>query len=176
MTARAWLEQDVFLPTPARLYACARGVKIPKDGTLGRFAMVDLEVTLSDDSFHAVDSSEMAFRMAGKIGIDDGLKACGSRLLEPIEKITVYGPTTAIAAINATLAARRGQILGFGPRDGWPGWETIEAFLPHSERIELIAELRSLTQGLGTFEYAFDHLAELTGRAADEVVASAKAA
>ena len=156
--------------------AVEQGVKDGLEkGPLG-FPVVDLEVTLSDGAFHAVDSSEMAFRMAGKIGIDDGLKACGSRLLEPIEKITVYGPTTAIAAINATLAARRGQILGFGPRDGWPGWETIEAFLPHSERIELIAELRSLTQGLGTFEFAFDHLAELTGRAADEVVATAKAA
>ena len=61
-------------------------------------------------------------------------------------------------------------------REGWPGWERIEAFLPHSERLDLIAELRSLTQGLGTFEASFDHLAELTGRAADEVVARAKAA
>ena len=64
------------------------------------------------------------------------------------------------------------------PRDGWPEalQDEIEAYLPQSERHELIAELRSLTQGLGVFEAAFDHLAELTGRQADEVVAAAKAA
>jgi len=144
-------------------------------GPLG-FPVVDIEVTLVDGATHSVDSSELAFRIAGKIAIDEGLKACGSRLLEPIERLRVFGPTAAIASINAALSARRGQILGFGPREGWPGWETIEAYLPHAERLDLIAELRSLTQGLGGFEARFDHLAELTGRAADDVVAAAKAA
>ena len=144
-------------------------------GPLG-FPVVDLEVTLSDGGFHAVDSSEMAFRIAGKLAIDEGLKACGSRLLEPIERLRVFAPSTAIANINAALSARRGQILGFGPRDGWPGWEAIEAYLPQSERHDLIAEIRSLTQGLGTFEAVFDHLAELTGRAADDVISNARAA
>jgi elongation factor G len=144
-------------------------------GPLG-FPVVDLEVTLLDGQFHAVDSSEMAFRVAGKLAIDEGLKACGSRLLEPIDRLKVYVPSGAIANVNAALSGRRGQILGFRPRDGWPGWDEIEAYLPQSERHELIAELRSLTQGLGAFEAAFDHLAELTGRQADEVVAAAKAA
>ena len=142
-------------------------------GPLG-FPVVDLEVTLFDGGFHAVDSSEMAFRIAGKLAIDEGLKACGSRLLEPIERLKVFAPSSAIAHINAALSARRGQILGFGPRDGWPGWDVIEAYLPQSERHDLIAEIRSLTQGLGSFETTFDHLAELTGRAADEVVAAAR--
>ena len=142
-------------------------------GPLG-FPVVDLEVTLVDGGFHAVDSSEMAFRIAGKLAIDEGLKACGSRLLEPIERLKVYAPSSAIAHINAALSSRRGQILGFGPRDTWPGWDVIEAYLPQSERHDLIAEIRSLTQGLGSFEAAFDHLAELTGRAADEVVAAGK--
>ena len=144
-------------------------------GPLG-FPVVDLEVVLLDGQFHAVDSSEMAFRVAGKLAIDEGLKACGSRLLEPIDKLKVYVPSSAIAHVNAALSARRGQILGFRPLEGWPGWDEIEAYLPQSERHELIAELRSLTQGLGVFEAAFDHLAELTGRQADEVVAAAKAA
>jgi elongation factor G len=144
-------------------------------GPLG-FQVVDLEVTLLDGQFHAVDSSEMAFRVAGKIAIDEGLKACGSRLLEPIDKLKVYVPSGAIANVNAALSGRRGQILGFRPREGWPGWDEIEAYLPQRERYELIAELRSLTQGLGVFEAAFDHLAELSGRQADEVVAAAKAA
>ena len=142
-------------------------------GPLG-FPVVDLEVTLLDGAFHAVDSSELAFRIAGKIAIDEGLKACGSRLLEPIERVKVFAPSTAIAHINAALSSRRGQILGFGPRDGWPGWEEIEAYLPQSERHDLIAEIRSLTQGLGAFEASFDHLAELTGRPADEVISAAR--
>ncbi len=142
-------------------------------GPLG-FPVVDLEVTLLDGAFHAVDSSELAFRIAGKIAIDEGLKACGSRLLEPIERVRVFAPSTAIAHINAALSSRRGQILGFGPRDGWPGWEEIEAYLPQSERHDLIAEIRSLTQGLGAFEASFDHLAELTGRPADEVIGAAR--
>jgi elongation factor G len=144
-------------------------------GPLG-FQVVDLEVTLLDGQFHAVDSSEMAFRVAGKLAIDEGLKACGSRLLEPIDKLKVYVPSGSIANVNAALSGRRGQILGFRPREGWPGWDEIEAYLPQSERYELIAELRSLTQGLGVFEAEFDHLAELSGRQADEVVAAAKAA
>ena len=144
-------------------------------GPLG-FPVVDLEVALLDGQFHAVDSSEMAFRVAGKLAIDEGLKACGARLLEPIDRLKVFVPTGAIAHVNAALSARRGHILGFRPREAWPGWDAIDAYLPHSERHDLIAELRSLTQGLGAFEGEFDHLAELTGRQADEVVAAAKAA
>ena len=71
--------------------------------------------------------------------------------------------------MTSALSARRGQILGFGPRDGWPGWDRIEAFLPRAERLELIGELRSVTQGLGAYESAFDHMAELTGRLAEDV-------
>ncbi|MBS0409516.1 MAG: elongation factor G [Proteobacteria bacterium] len=128
-------------------------------GPLG-FPVIDLHVTLTDGSWHSVDSSEMAFRTAGRIAIEEGLKACGPILLEPIEKLTVFTPATAMSNINSALSARRGQILGFGPRQDWPGWEAIEAYLPQDECVELIAELRSLTQGLGAFEASFDHMAE----------------
>ncbi|MHB8529153.1 MAG: elongation factor G [Caulobacteraceae bacterium] len=143
-------------------------------GPLG-FPVVDLEVTLMDGQFHSVDSSEMAFRTAGRIAIDEGLKGCGSTLLEPIEKLVVYAPSGAMSAVTSALTSRRGQILGFGPREGWPGWEAIEAYLPQSERHDLIAEIRSLTQGLGTYEAAFDHMAELGGRLADDITAKAHA-
>jgi len=141
-------------------------------GPLG-FPVVDLEVTLLDGGFHSVDSSEMAFRIAGRIAIDEGLKGCASCLLEPIDKVVVFAPSTAMSNVTSALSSRRGQILGFGPRQGWPGWEAIEAYLPQSERADLIAELRSLTQGLGTYEAAHDHMAELSGRLADEITASA---
>jgi len=143
-------------------------------GPLG-FPVVDLEVTLLDGAFHSVDSSEMAFRIAGRIAIEEGLKGCAACLLEPIDKLTVFAPSSAMSNVTSALSSRRGQILGFGPRPGWPGWEAIEAYLPHSERLELIAELRSLTQGLGSFEAQADHMAELTGRLADEITAEAHA-
>ena len=134
-------------------------------GPLGH-PVVDLHVTLLDGGWHSVDSSEMAFRTAGRIGMEDGLKACGSIVLEPIEKLAIVTPSSALSNITSALSARRGQILGFGPREDWPGWDTIEAYLPQSERHDLIAELRSLTQGLGAFETSFDHMAENRGAAA----------
>ena len=144
-------------------------------GPLG-FPVVDVEVTLIDGQFHPVDSSEMAFRIAGKITVDEALAKCAPKLLEPIDRLAVFAPTSAMSAVNSALSARRGQILGFTSREGWPGWERIEANLPASERHELIAELRSLSQGLGSYQASFDHMAELTGRIAQEISKAALAA
>lgn len=143
-------------------------------GPLG-FPVTDLEVTLTDGMTHAVDSSEMAFRTAGRLGIEEALKAVGTILLEPIEKLTVYSPSPSASHVTSALTARRGQILGLGPREDWRGWERIEAYLPQSERQDLIAELRGLTQGLGAFEADFDHMSELHGRLADEAAQGARA-
>jgi elongation factor G len=134
-------------------------------GPLG-FPVTDLAVVLTDGQTHSVDSSEMAFRTAGRLAIEEALRAAGSILLEPIEKLVVYSPSPAASNVTSALTARRGQILGLGPREDWRGWERIEAYLPQSERQQLIAELRGLTQGLGAFEADFDHMAELTGRLA----------
>ncbi|HVI34114.1 elongation factor G [Phenylobacterium sp.] len=142
-------------------------------GPLG-FPVTDLEVTLTDGQTHSVDSSEMAFRIAGRMAIEEGLKACGSILLEPIEKLTVYSPSPSASNVTSALTARRGQILGLAPREDWRGWERIDAYLPQSERQHLIAELRGLTQGLGAFEADFDHMSELTGRLAEEASQQAR--
>lgn len=144
-------------------------------GPLG-FPVTDLEVTLTDGMTHSVDSSEMAFRMAGRMAIEEALAAAGSILLEPIEKLTVYSPTPSASNVTSALTARRGQILGLSPREDWRGWERIEAFLPQSERQDLIAELRGLTQGLGAFEADFDHMSELHGRLAEDAAQGARAA
>ena len=136
-------------------------------GQLG-FPVTDLQVTLVDGQTHSVDSSEMAFRLAGRLAMEEGLRGCGAILLEPIEKLTVYSPSPSASNVTSALTARRGQILGLAPREDWRGWERIEAYLPQSERQGLIAELRGLTQGLGAFEADFDHMAELTGRLATE--------
>jgi elongation factor G len=90
--------------------------------------------------------------------------------------VRIHVPSEATAKVNALVSGRRGQLMGFDARAGWKGWDTVEAQMPLSELSDLIIELRSLTQGVGTFETAFDHLAELTGKLADQVVAHRQAA
>lgn len=142
-------------------------------GPIG-FPVVDVSVTLIDGSYHAVDSSEHSFQMAGRIGMHDALAECDPVVLEPIEKLAIYTPNTGTAKINSAVSGRNGQILGFEAREGWPGWDRVDAYLPHSERQNFIIELRSLTQGLATFEATFDHMVELTGRRADEAAKKAQ--
>ncbi|MEW5688434.1 MAG: elongation factor G [Pseudomonadota bacterium] len=139
------------------------------------FPVTDLEVTLLDGQTHSVDSSEMAFRTVGRMAIEEALAQAGAVLLEPIEKLTVFSPSPSASNVTSALTARRGQILGLGPREDWRGWERIEAYLPQSERQDLIAEIRGLTQGLGAFEADFDHMSELHGRLADEAAQEARA-
>jgi elongation factor G len=146
-----------------------------KHGPLG-FPVVDLHVALVDGSYHTVDSSDMAFQTAGRIGIHDGLPQCQPVLLEPIDLVEIVCPTEATAKINALLSGRRGQILGFDTRDGWEGWDVVRAKMPESEIGDLIVEVRSATAGAGTFTFKFDHMAELTGRTADQIIAARRAA
>jgi elongation factor G len=140
-------------------------------GPLG-FPVVDLAVTLTDGSFHSVDSSDLAFRTAARIGLSEGLPLCQPVLLEPIHTVEIVCPTEATAKINAILSSRRGQILGFDTREGWPGWDCVRALMPEAEIGELIVELRSATAGAGSFTRQFDHMAEVTGRTADQIIAA----
>jgi elongation factor G len=146
-----------------------------KHGPLG-FAVVDLHVALVDGSYHTVDSSDMAFQTAGRIAIADGLPQCQPVLLEPIFMVEIVCPTEATAKMNAILSGRRGQILGFDTREGWEGWDAVRAMMPESEIGDLIIEVRSGTGGVGSFSFKFDHMAELTGRTADQIVAARRAA
>jgi len=146
-----------------------------KHGPLG-FSVVDLSVALIDGSYHTVDSSDMAFRTAGRIGITEGLPQCQPVLLEPIHLVEIVCPNEATAKINALMSSRRGQILGFDTREGWDGWDVVRAKMPEAEIGDLIVEIRSATAGAGTFTFKFDHMAELTGRTADQIVAARRAA
>ena len=150
-------------------------VEFLKTGPLG-FPVVDVAVKLVDGSYHSVDSSDAAFQVAGRLAMSEGMPNCSPVLLEPIMHVRIHVPSEATAKVNAVVSGRRGQLMGFDVRNGWKGWDTVEAQLPMSEISDLIVELRSLTQGVGTFEVKFDHLAELTGKLADQVVASHKAA
>ena len=138
-------------------------------GPLG-FPVVDVAVTLIDGSYHSVDSSEIAFRTAGRIGMAEALAAAAPHLLEPVMKVKVVAPSGATSRVTSAIASRRGQMLGMGPREGWSRWDLVEALIPEQEMQGFDAELRSLSQGLATYSAEFDHLAELNGTLADKVV------
>src|SRR5215510_12450575 len=146
-----------------------------KHGPLG-FPVVDVSVTLIDGSYHTVDSSDQAFRTAGRIGIVEGLPQSNPVLLEPIHHVEVVCPSEATAKINAIISGRRGQLLGFDTREGWDGWDVVRALMPESEIGDLIVEVRSATAGVGSYAFRFDHMAELTGKQADQIVAARRAA
>ncbi|HEY4078223.1 MAG TPA: elongation factor G [Rhizomicrobium sp.] len=153
-----------------------RGVRdYLRAGPLG-FPVVDVAVALTDGSYHTVDSSDAAFQTAGRVAMSEGMPGCAPVLLEPIMRVQVHVPTDATARINALVSGRRGAPLGYDARTGWRGWDTVMAEMPLAEMADLIIDLRSLTQGVGTFEMTFDRLAELSGKLADAVVATRKAA
>ncbi len=146
-----------------------------KTGPMG-FEVVDVDVVLKDGSYHSVDSSDMAFRQAGRLAMSEGMGECAPVLLEPIMAVEISVPTEATPRINAMISQRRGHILGFDGREGWPGWDVVQAQIPEAELGDLIIELRSATAGVGTYTAEFDHLAELHGRLADQVLAAQREA
>jgi elongation factor G len=146
-----------------------------KHGPLG-FQVVDISVKLIDGSYHTVDSSDMAFQLAGRLAIHEGLPQCQPVLLEPIYQVEIVVPSEATAKMNALMSGRRGQILGFDTREGWDGWDVVRVQMPETEIGDLIVEVRSATAGVGSYTCRFDHMAEVTGRTADQIVAAKKAA
>ena len=143
-----------FIPSIGEAAAAAA-----RKGPLGH-PVVDIQVTLTDGGFHSVDSSDMAFRTATQIAMREGLAKAGPVLLEPIDHVTISVPAGLTPRAQRILTGRRGQILGFGERAGWPGWDDVEALVPAAEIQDLIIDLRSQTQGLGTYRRRFDHMAE----------------
>jgi elongation factor G len=147
-----------------------------KQGPLG-FPVVDVEAILYFGSFHTVDSSDMAFKASARIACTEGLPQCNPVLLEPILEVHISVPSEHTAKAQKIITSHRaGQILGFDAKPGWPGWDVVDGYLPQSEMQGLIVELRSQTQGIGSFTWAFHHLQELEGRDADKVVEARKKA
>ncbi len=140
-------------------------------GPLG-FPVVDVSVTLFDGQHHAVDSSDQAFKSAARLAMSEGLPQCSPVLLEPIYEVVISVPSEFTARVHGLVSGRRGQILGFEGKTGWDGWDEFKCHMPQAELHDLIIELRSLTIGVGSFEWQFDHLQELTGKLAERVMAS----
>ncbi len=144
-------------------------IEYMQQGPLG-FPVVDISVVLTDGGFHAVDSSEMAFKKAAQAAMREALPDCSPVLLEPVHSVSISVPQSYTSKIQRLITGRRGQILGYDAKEGWRAWDEVNALIPEAELHDLILELRSLTLGVGSYEYQFDHLQELSGKQADQVV------
>jgi elongation factor G len=129
-------------------------------GPLG-FPVVDVDVTLTNGSYHSVDSSEQAFKQAARLAMTEGMPKCEPVLLEPILSIKVSAPTEFTSKVLQLVTGRRGQILGYDGMENWSGWDLVTAYLPQAEMHNFIIELRSLTMGVGFFKWEYDHLQEV---------------
>ncbi|MEY3334299.1 MAG: hypothetical protein RLZZ176_2602 [Cyanobacteriota bacterium] len=138
-------------------------------GPLG-FPMVDVAVTLTNGSYHTVDSSEQAFKQAARLAMQMGVTQAQPTLLEPILKVDVNTPSEFTSKVLQLLTGRRGQILGYEGRHDWQGWDNISAYLPQAEMQDFIVELRSLTLGVGSFHWEQDHLQEVPEKLAERIL------
>ncbi|HZT50372.1 MAG TPA: elongation factor G [Stellaceae bacterium] len=140
-----------------------------KQGPMG-FPVVDVSVNLITGQFHAVDSSDQAFKTAARQAMQEAMPKCEPVLLEPIHHVEISVPNAFTSRVQRIVSGRRGQLLGFDAKPGWPGWDLVAAHLPLAEIHDLIVELRSVTLGVATYGERFDHLQELTGRLAEKVM------
>ncbi len=139
-------------------------------GPLG-FPVVDVAVTLTNGSYHTVDSSEQAFKQAARLAMQEGLPRCEPLLLEPILAIAISVPSEFTSKVLRMINGRRGQVLGYDAKENWKGWDEVSANLPQAEMHDMIVELRSLTMGVGSFRWQFDHLQEVPAKVAEKVLA-----
>ncbi|NJO41592.1 MAG: elongation factor G [Cyanobacteria bacterium CRU_2_1] len=139
-------------------------------GPLG-FPVVDVAVTLTNGSYHTVDSSEQAFRQAARIAMQEGMAKGQSSLLEPVLFVTISVPSNFTSNVLRLVTGHRGQVLGYEAKPNWSGWDEVQVHLPQAEMQNLIVELRSLTMGVGTFRWQFDHLQEVPDKIVDRVLA-----
>lgn len=140
-------------------------------GPLG-FPVVDIDVTLTDGSYHSVDSSEQAFKQAARLAMTEGMAKCQPVLLEPILSVTVSAPSEFTSKVLQLVSGRRGQILGYEALSDWKGWDRVTAYLPQAEMQNFIVELRSLTMGVGSFKWQYDHLQEVPDKLTENVLAA----
>ena len=140
-------------------------------GPLG-FPIVDLAVTLTNGSYHNVDSSEQAFKQAARLAMQTGIPQGEPTLLEPILRVDVTTPSEFTSKVLQLVSGRRGQILGYEGRNDWQGWDNVSAYLPQAEMQNFIVELRSLTLGVGSFHWEYDHLQEVPEKLAERVIQS----
>jgi elongation factor G len=166
-------EDKIFGGAIPREYipAVEKGIReSAESGVLAGYPVVDIKISLIDGSFHEVDSSEMAFKMAGALAFKDGMQSGSPVLLEPIMKVEVIVPEEFLGDVIGQLNARRGEISGMEIRPG--NAQAVRANVPMAEMFGYATELRSATQGRGVFSMEFDHYARVAEAIAQEVIHS----
>ena len=136
-------------------------------GVVAGYPMVDVKVTLVDGKFHQVDSNDMAFQIAGSMAIRKGALDAGPVLLEPVVEADIRVPEKNLGAIMSDINGRRGKILGTEPDDGF---ERVRATVPAHEMLRFALDLRSITQGRGTFQQKFSHYDEMPAHLAKAII------
>ncbi len=142
-------------------------------GVLAGFPMIDVKIVLVDGSFHNVDSSEMAFKIAGSLAFKKGAVEAQPVLLEPYMDMTVRVNKDHVGDVMGDLNSRRGKVMGMGSVDGL---EVINAQVPQAEILLYANDLTSMTGGLGSFEVSFSHYEEVPAQIAEKIIAEAEAA
>jgi elongation factor G len=142
-----------------------------QSGVLAGYEVKDVKVSLYDGSYHEVDSSEMAFKIAGSMAFKDGCKRAGPALLEPVMKVEVVLPDEYMGEIIGDLNSRRGRIEGMEAR---PGTQIVRALVPLSSMFGYATDMRSRTQGRATYTMHFSHYEEVPKLIADEIIARAQ--
>ncbi len=143
-----------------------------KNGILAGYETVDIKVELYDGSFHEVDSSELAFKIAGSLAFKEGMKKARPAILEPYMKVEVTTPEEYMGDVMGDLNSRRGKIQGMDPRDG--GIQVIDSLVPLSEMFGYATDLRSNTQGRAVYSMHFSHFEQVPTSIAEEIIAGKK--
>ncbi|MBX4190056.1 elongation factor G, partial [Candidatus Parcubacteria bacterium] len=151
-----------------------KGIQEAMDkGVVAGFPMVDMQVTMYDGSYHEVDSSEVAFKIAGAMALQEASKRAKPVILEPVMKVEVIIPDKFMGETSGDLASRRGQILNMTDR-GQLGLKVIESRVPLSEMFGYSTSLRSLTEGRGNYTMEFDHYEPVPANIAQQIIEGKK--
>lgn len=141
-------------------------------GPLG-FPVVDVAVTLTHGSYHSVDSSDLAFKQAARLAMQEGMATGQPTLLEPIARVEISVPNAYTASVLKLISGRRGQILGYDSKTDWAGWDLVCGYVPQAEMQTMILELRSLTMGVGFFQWSYDHLDPVPEKLTEKILTRA---
>ncbi len=144
-----------------------------KEGIIAGYPLVDVKVALYDGSYHSVDSSEMAFKIAGSMALRKAVQDAKPILLEPIMKIEVITPDDTLGAVIGDLNSRRGRVQGVEPQAG--GNQKINALVPMAEMLTYANQLTSLTSGRGLYSMEFSHYEELPSHLTQKIIAEREA-
>ena len=143
-----------------------------QEGYLAGYPMVDIGVSVYDGKEHPVDSSEMAFKLAAKNALKTAFEKCGPTLLEPMVNLTVFVEDTYLGDVLSDLSTKRGRVQDQAPLGG--GIQSIKAIVPQGELLNYAIDMKSLTSGTGAYEMEFSHYEPVSGKVAQDIIASSK--